>query len=135
MSKICSAEELYLHGIKNRPLPQAHTLEHDFKTQYLFSIITSPAFHPNLHVHFVPFSSYTLAGQPLHLISQSLCLHRCSLSSLSGCKGEESHKKDRCASPLTTLQAKQWEMTTTKSFWHQLRSLSLEQAVTSLSST
>lgn len=134
MSKICSAEKIYLHGIKNRPLPQAHTLELDFKIQYLFSIITSPAFIV-ISMSILSFSHPTPWQISLLIWFQSLCLHCCSFSSLSGCKGEESHKKDRCASPLTALQTKQWEMTITKSFWHQLRSLSLEQAVPSLSST
>lgn len=66
------SEEIYLHGIQNIHLPQVHTLELYFKTQYLFSIITSPAFHPNLCVQLVPFSSYTLADQSPHLISVSL---------------------------------------------------------------
>lgn len=72
MSTICSAEEIYLHGSENRHLPQIHTLALDFKTQYVLSILTSPAFHPNLHVQLVPFLPYTLAGQPPHLISQSV---------------------------------------------------------------
>lgn len=135
MSKIRSAEEIYLHGSTNRHLPQVHTLAFDFKMQHLLSILTSPAFHPNVYVQLVTFSPCTLAGQPPHLISQSLCLYGRSSSSLSGGNGQRSHKKASCASPLTMLQTKQWERAITKSFWHHPCSLSPEHTMPSLSST
>lgn len=131
MSPICSAEEIYLDGSKNRHLPQIHTLALDFNTKYLLSILTSPSFHPNVHVQLVAFLSYTLTSWPPHLISQSLP----TLLFQPGCKGQTSHKKDRCASPLTTLQTKQWKMAIKKFFWHHPCSLSLEHAMPGLSST
>lgn len=125
-------KKIYLHGSTNRHLPQTYTLVPDFKVQYLLSILPPPALHPNHHVQLVPFSSWQVS---LPAWFQSLCLYHSSSSSLPRCKGQRTHKKERCAAPLDQVQTKQWEMGITKSSWKHPWNLSLKHAMPGLSST
>lgn len=123
---------MYLPSSTSRHLPQTHPLAPDFKIQYLLSILPSPAFRPNHQDQLVPF--FTLhpskwASPPD--FSLSVCLYHCSSSSLPGCTGQRTHKKDRCAHPS-------WQRTdqAVKNGHHRtLLAASLKYAMPGLSST